>query len=428
MSANKIEIGIAGAGLAGLFAGILLQQAGHRVRIFESRPVPGGRIQSLIKEGYLIEAGPEFIHGSGMETIRLLHKYAIPFVPANGKMYQVRSGHFVISDEMTTDDWDTLLDKMYSLDRDMPFGEFLKKYFPESKYNELRNSAMRFAEGFDLADVNIASTTALAREWIQEDSAQFRIPSGYQTLIRAMADEFESLGGEILLEHAVESVNWHSKEIKVNIHGNRQYVLEKLVLSLPISMLSQTFPEAGQPVFSPSLHERQKCFAQIGFGAVIKIVMIWESAFWKDRIPDAHFIFSDTFISTWWTQFPLDLPLLTGWIGGPAAGEISDKSDDFFLGKALESLSVIFTISVNDLKNKLKIFHVFNWKKDIWTRGAYSYALVNSTKSKSMGCQPLKNMIYFSGEAFYEGPFPGTVEAALVSGRTAATQLLADIK
>jgi hypothetical protein len=45
--------------------------------------------------------------------------------------------------------------------------------------------------------------------------------------------------------------------------------------------------------------------------------MIWDRAFWKNRIPDVQFIFSDCFIPTWWTQYPIDLPMLTGWLGGP---------------------------------------------------------------------------------------------------------------
>jgi len=428
MSANEFVIGIAGAGVAGLITGILLQRAGHQVQIFESRSVPGGRIQSLVVQDYLIEGGPEFIHGNGKETIRLLSKYNIPFVPANGKMYEGLDGRFKISDEMGNAGWGKLLLKMKSLKHDMPFGEFLKSYFPETKYKELRNSATDFAEGFDLADIEIASTTSLALEWIQEESGQFRIPAGYHTLILAMADEFRALGGKILFDHAIESVNWQATDVSLTVRGGRHFQMGKLVITLPVSLLSPSFNENVQPVFSPPIIEKQNAFARIGYGTVIKMVMVWKSAFWKDRIPDAQFIFSETFISTWWTQFPLDLPLLTGWIGGPAANEISDKPDDFLLTKALESLSVIFSISQVELKNRLKLFHIFNWKKDIWARGGYSYALVDSAENKVIGRKPLENKIYFAGEALYDGPFQGTVEAAIVSGQTAATQLLADIK
>jgi monoamine oxidase len=38
---------------------------------------------------------------------------------------------------------------------------------------------------------------------------------------------------------------------------------------------------------------------------------------------------------------------------------------------------------------------------------------------------PLKNTIFFAGEALYEGPEIGTVEAALVTGRETAYQVIA---
>jgi hypothetical protein len=37
--------------------------------------------------------------------------------------------------------------------------------------------------------------------------------------------------------------------------------------------------------------------------------------------------------------------MLTGWLGGPKALLFEDKPDDFFLDKAMESLSEIFSVS-----------------------------------------------------------------------------------
>ncbi len=104
MTSVKCDIGITGAGVAGLSAGILLQQAGLAVHIFESAARSGGRIQSEQVSGFLIETGPEFIHGRAKETIRLLKKYKIPYVPANGKMYNISNGQILESDRIS-DHW-----------------------------------------------------------------------------------------------------------------------------------------------------------------------------------------------------------------------------------------------------------------------------------------------------------------------------------
>ena len=49
---------IIGGGISGLTAGYLLQQRGLDVSVIEKAAVPGGPIQSIHKEGYLVEKGP----------------------------------------------------------------------------------------------------------------------------------------------------------------------------------------------------------------------------------------------------------------------------------------------------------------------------------------------------------------------------------
>ena len=86
--------------------------------------------------------------------------------------------------------WNLLLKKMKSLEEDLTLVEFLKQYFPGNHFSNLRKSAIRFAEGFDLADVETASTRALLEEWEQEEDGQYRIPEGYGTVIRALENDF----------------------------------------------------------------------------------------------------------------------------------------------------------------------------------------------------------------------------------------------
>ena len=49
---------VIGAGVTGLTAGYMLQQAGHHVTILEKSLTPGGAIQSARRDGFLVEAGP----------------------------------------------------------------------------------------------------------------------------------------------------------------------------------------------------------------------------------------------------------------------------------------------------------------------------------------------------------------------------------
>ena len=426
MSAAKLNIGIAGGGIAGLVAGLELQGAGHNVSIFEARSRTGGRIHSIELAGMVVETGPEFIHGHGKETIRLLNKFNIGFEQSYGKMYRAMGGQLKEDNEVVSG-WDQLLNKMRLLKQDLPFQKFLEENFPGDRFTELRHAAIGFAEGFDLADARTASTVALIAEWKVEDMEQYRVPAGYGSLIESLTNEFSSHGGKIFLNHPVRQVDWTADVIRIRVKDDKEFAMDKLIVSLPFSAFNKSGPKNESIVFTPSLGKKETVVDEIGFGNVIKIVMIWNSAFWKERIPDAQFVFSNCVIPTWWTQYPRDLPMLTGWLGGPKALLFEDKPDDFFLDKAMESLSEIFSVSRQILNDRLKDFRVFNWKNEAWSRGAYCYFRVGFEKAISVWKEAVGGNIYFTGEAYYNGPHPGTVEASVVNGIDTARRLLSDI-
>jgi monoamine oxidase len=56
--------------------------------------------------------------------------------------------------------------------------------------------------------------------------------------------------------------------------------------------------------------------------------------------------------------------------------------------------------------------------------GAYGYATVENSAAKKILSSPVSDTLYFAGEALYEGPEMGTVEAALASGQKVAQEIL----
>jgi monoamine oxidase len=70
---------------------------------------------------------------------------------------------------------------------------------------------------------------------------------------------------------------------------------------------------------------------------------------------------------------------------------------------------------------------VYNWSADPFTRGSYSYSTPQTADARKIMIEPVQNMLFFAGEALYEGPEMGTVEAALTSGMKAANQIIAEL-
>ncbi len=66
------DIGIVGAGWAGLSAAVELTQAGHQVTVYESARQPGGRARAIDADGPVLDNGQHLLIGAYRETLRLM--------------------------------------------------------------------------------------------------------------------------------------------------------------------------------------------------------------------------------------------------------------------------------------------------------------------------------------------------------------------
>jgi monoamine oxidase len=198
-----------------------------------------------------------------------------------------------------------------------------------------------------------------------------------------------------------------------------KYDAEKAIITVPLPILTAAAASASIN-FTPPLDDYIKAAEEIGMGEVIKIVLQFKQRFWKE---DTGFVLTDETFPTWWTQLPDETQILTGWAGGTKAEQFHGHSDDEILEKALFSLAAIFNKTISELKENLQQSWIFNWQKDVHSMGAYSYSMPNSDISRKILNLPVADTIYFAGEALYDGESPGTVEAALASGKKVAENI-----
>ncbi|MEO7312882.1 MAG: NAD(P)/FAD-dependent oxidoreductase [Chitinophagaceae bacterium] len=411
----KPTVIIIGAGAAGLMAATELCNQYH-VIILEALPRIGGRIHSIKSDDGIIEAGAEFVHGNLPVTQMLLKKAGIDYVEISGEMYRKKDGHLAVVKEMT-EGWDRLMQEMNQLKEDCTMEELLQKHFIGPENELLRKNVQSYAAGFDLADISKVSVKALCDEWNAEEEENYRIPAGYSALINFLQHQSIEAGVSIQINSQVKTVQWERGVVKLQTINGQQYTVDKLLVTVPISILQQSLSK-GHIEFLPVLDLIENNAVNIGFGAVIKVILQFRKAFWQE---DAGFILSNEIFPTWWTQLPDKIPRLTGWVGGPPAAAISNDTDSVILQKALASLAAIFNIGILDLEKELVQSWVFNWQKSEFVIGGYSYPTLNAEAAKSALTTPIEQTLFFAGEALYSGDHPGTVEAALDSGMRAAS-------
>lgn len=412
-----------GAGAAGLAAARALGDAGLRVVLAEAQERVGGRI--LTPEPG-IELGAEFVHGRPEATRTLLREYGDRVVEREGGYWQGAGGRFTEAEDRF-DGLGALVALARQAPEDRSAAEFFRDVAKTPALAELATWALRLVEGFDAADPARASVKVLAEEWSGDagmESPQGRPERGYGALVRHLESR---LPPQVELRTAwpVRAVEWSRGRVSVTGPAGARVEARAAVITLPLSLLTPS--ERGARVdFLPALVAKRPALERLHMGAVLKVLLRYESAFWREldggRYADAAFFFRGSgAFPTIWTAWPDRAPVLTAWYGGPGAEALSSRSDEAIIAAARESVALVFGAE-RMAGAALARAWVHNWQRDPWAAGAYSYVGVGGAEARAALAEPLEDTLFFAGEATDASGEASTVAGALASGVRASSQ------
>jgi len=398
-----------------------LGRAVRKVTVLEARNRCGGRIHPLPSAdfGYPAEGGAEFVHGEAPVTHGLLREAGLSLLPIQGTQWTVDDRKF--SREESRDPHEAELHKvLQELKDDMTVAEFLRRHFAGPEYGRLRHSIERMVEGYDAAAPERASILALRDEWMDgRRRTQARIIGGYGALVDFLTAECRNDGVAVHLGSAVSAIEATNGRVVVRCTSGDALDCDIVIVTVPLPLLKEI-------VLPPAEREKAAAAARIGFGNVIKILLRFETRWWVDKrmdLADLTFLLSDARIPVWWTQHPPDLPVFTGWFGGPKTEAMANLGEHELIEAGLASLGDIFGLDPKQLMRNLVAARAINWARDPLAGGAYSYA-TPETRAAQAVLSRIDGAVFFSGEALYRGRDMGTVEAALASGLETARTLL----
>ncbi|MDO7874793.1 NAD(P)/FAD-dependent oxidoreductase [Hymenobacter sp. ASUV-10] len=420
------DILIIGAGAAGLLAARDLARAGRSVTVLEARERIGGRVHTFTPPGFSqpLEAGAEFLHGAVPLSRALLREAGRRWQDGEGEMYVFRNGQLQ-ADADFFPELPEVLARLNALPQDLPLAEFLNQEFPGAAHAALRTAATQFAEGYDAADARLVSAWALRDEWAGDGAEDSPRPvGGYGPLLYWLADEARDAGARLHLNTPVQAIHWQAGRVEVRTAAGPRYQAQQLLCTVPLGVWQWAADQPGALQFEPELPTHRAAAAQLGFGPVVKVALEFRTAFWQEQLPEMSFLISDAPVPTWWSPLPDRRPLLMGWVAGPAAARLREAPDEQVLEAALASLATLLATSPAAVRAQLQASYIHNWGREPYTYGAYSYPTIGAPAARAALAQPVANTLFFAGEAVYEGPHAGTVEAALVSGQAAAQAML----
>jgi monoamine oxidase len=442
---TNCDIAIVGAGVAGLAAMRVLEERGLRTCVLEARDRIGGRVHTVRdpRLPHPIELGAEFVHGSAPELLNIIHDARLIAYAIEGDRWRARSGRLT----RLHDFWKRLHSVMRHLDAhkaDRSFAEFLDDGPGGSRAADARALARAFVEGFHAADARRISVRALADGGSPsedpDEQRQMRIVDGYDRVPEWLASGFAH---RIMTKAVVERIDWTDGDVELSVRqGNAQSTMtiaaRATIITVPLGVLLAPAGEAGAIAFSPELPIIDRVRNRLTMGSVVRVIVLFRERWWTKRLRAApsgaslesmSFLHGDSGdVPVWWSLHPVQAPVMIGWAGGPAAERLSGRASSEIHDRALAALAANLGVTPRRVAAQVEACWTHDWQHDPFSRGAYSYALVDGADAPRHLARPIMLTLWFAGEAADPEGRNGTVHGAIGSGQRAAlsvTQALA---
>lgn len=427
-----MDVIVIGAGLAGLAAAERLAQAGKKVMLLEARSRAGGRVWTRWESGleYPIDLGAEWMGSGGVYD--LLKQHHTPIEKADGEQLNRYRGKWQAMGALGPLS-QQLLERAREPDaEDRTLSEALAECCSDPIFDESRRLLENYVQGFHAADPLRVSV-----KWLQvveknqsADRSEYRSKEGAGKAADLLEQRLPETC-EVRFQTVVRNVRWKRGSVTVTAErGGKEEIFgaPRAVIALPLPHIQGGGILKGSVRFSPDLSDRRGALSRLEMGQAYKIVMRFRERFWEANPVLSDFLFlhdSEQPFPTWWSTLPSRSALLNGWAAGPPAQRFKDASGDQFLDQALTSLASALALPRKSVEEQLVGWHMHDWSKDLFSRGAYSYVLSGGLDAHKALARPLEKTLYFAGEATAGDGFNATMEGAVQSGWRAANEILA---
>jgi len=432
------DVAIVGAGAAGLAcAAEIVRRSARSVVVLEARDRVGGRCDTRFQPALPVPngTGAEFIHGPSRPVLSLLDKSGGVVLHTEKTRWSGNQGRLSQRPDLLPEIRRAMRKSASALKRDVTFEEFLVRTLSLKLSPTAVAYARALVQGYDAADPMRISAREVIEEWTGgggADGAIARPLGGYYALMEFLAEQLVEPQARVQFATQVKTVTWRRGKVEIGgLFQGRPYHASapQAVITLPAGVLKQPLRAAAAVRFMPPLAQKRAALGKMDAGAVVKVALRFRCAFWEKlddgRYRDAAFLHSaHASFPTFWTALPLRAPLLIAWSGGPRAVKLSAHSPAKVVDLAIQSLESVFGKRAAVREHFLGgVFH--DWLHDPYCLGAYSSIAAGGQGVRETLAKPLRDTLFFAGEATDLSGEAATVGGALHSGLRAAREVIA---
>jgi monoamine oxidase len=454
------DVIILGAGVAGLAAARHLTERGRTVTLIEARDRIGGRLLTVRPHGAAvpIELGATFVHGRASVMMELVRAAGVTLCELTGEALMRLDGQWL---DLDRDDQDDEAEGASGEDDDEGYGQesnpilaaiarwqgpdltlddFIATQGSGPAWEAAIPRTRGYVAGYDAADPATVSVRWLAqteRASVAEDGGRQFFPlEGYDRMAEWLLGACDPVRLTLRLNTVAQRITWEPGRATVHLTTPGGVPLAaisaaRVIVTLPIGVLAAPAGERGALQFDPQPAELAGALGGVAMGHAAKVTLRLRERFWDtdagSRLyrPHLSFLLSNhPSMPTWWTNYPLLVPLLSGWVGGPAAQRLDAGTDGEIIAAATGALAEIMGFAQDEMMALVEEGYVHNWSRDPYARGAYSYVTAGGLEKVAALARPVADTLYFAGEGTDTEGDTGTVQAALVSGERAARQII----
>ncbi|MDG5817454.1 FAD-dependent oxidoreductase [Natronococcus sp. A-GB7] len=446
---ERYDVGVVGAGLAGLTAARELTDAGLEIVVLEARDRVGGRTAAgSLSTGDAIDRGAEWIGADHERVLEFVEEFGLELceqyddgvdrVAVAGELFD-HENRFRALPEESASELQTALERIESLRRDVPLespseapdadrrdATTLESWKREAMASEAAREAFdAFVRAeftvepsaisllYFLAAVDAGGGLEIPSESTSATQA-YRLAGSTQQLSEGLAD---GLGNAIRLTEPVRRLDRRGDDVTLETDDGT-YAVSDAIVAVPPPLIDRIDHE-------PSLPARRRGLVQrMPMGAVVKCFAAYEEPFWRENGYSGS-VLATNGIVTEVADATLpggDRGLIVGFVAGADALEWSDRPETERRERVLEELGRYLGPRATDPLE----YDDEAWSTTRWSTGGYNAAMTPGTLTTCGDAlrEPVGRVRWAGSETALE--WRGFMEGAIRSGERVASEVLED--